>query len=129
MMTRRRMSCKRYELIDLVILFRSIALCLLPSTPSWSSPGLATTAYSTFPFALPCMLRITMLSDSNTNVNSMINRRVGLFYRYPLGASHHMVCPCTSDGVWVVCPGTSELVGQHPPPISISASENGDCQP
>ena len=69
-----------------------------------------------------------MLSDSNTNVNSMINRRVSLFYRYPLEASHHMVCPCTLDGVCVVCPDTSELVGQHPPPISISASENGDCQ-
>ena len=36
-----------------------------------------------------------MLSDSNTNVNSMINRRVSLFYRYPLKAFHHMVCPCT----------------------------------
>ena len=24
-----------------------------------------------------------------------------------------MVCPCTLDGVCVVCPGTSELVGQH----------------
>ena len=70
-----------------------------------------------------------MLSDSNTNVNSMINRRVSLFYRYPLKAFHHTVCPCTLDGVCVVCPGTSELVGQHPPPISISASENGDCQP
>ena len=54
-----------------------------------------------------------LLSDSNTNVNSMINRRVSLFYRYPLEASHHMVCPCTLDGVCVVCPGTSELVGQH----------------
>ena len=70
-----------------------------------------------------------MLSDSNTNVNSMIIRRVSLFYQYPLEASHHMVCPCTLDGVCVVCPDTSELVGQHPPPISISASENGDCQP
>ena len=76
MMTRRRMSCKRYELIDLVILFRSIALCLLPSTPSWSSPGLATTAYSTFPFALPCMLRITIstlvIVDSETLMMSGI---------------------------------------------------------
>ena len=27
-----------------------------------------------------------------------------------------------------MCPGTSELVGQHPPPISRLASENGDCQ-
>ena len=54
-----------------------------------------------------------MLSDSNTNVNSMINRRVSLFYRYPLEAFHHMVCPCTLDGVCVVCPGTSELVGQQ----------------
>ena len=54
-----------------------------------------------------------MLSDSNTNVNSMINRRVSLFYRYPLKAFHHMVCPCTLDGVCVVCPGTSELVGQQ----------------
>ena len=25
-----------------------------------------------------------------------------------------MVCPFTLDGVCVVCPGTSELVGQHP---------------
>ena len=24
-----------------------------------------------------------------------------------------MVCPCTLYGVCVVCPGTSELVGQH----------------
>ena len=56
-----------------------------------------------------------VLSDSNTNVNSMIKRRVSLFYRYPLEASHHMVCPCTLDGVCVVCPGTSELVGQHEP--------------
>ena len=54
-----------------------------------------------------------LLSDSNTNVNSMINRRVSLFYRYPLKAFHHMVRPCTLDGVCVVCPGTSELVGQH----------------
>ena len=36
-----------------------------------------------------------MLSDSNTNVDSMINRRVSLFYRYPLKAFHHVVCPCT----------------------------------
>ena len=36
-----------------------------------------------------------MLSDSNTNVNSMINRRVSLFYRYPLKAFHHIVCPHT----------------------------------
>ena len=43
----------------------------------------------------------------------MINRRVSLFYRYPLEASHHMVCPCTLYGVCVVCPGTSELVGQQ----------------
>ena len=55
----------------------------------------------------------SLLSESNTNVNSMINRRVSLFYRYPLKAFHHMVCPCTLDGVGVVCPGTSELVGQH----------------
>ena len=54
-----------------------------------------------------------MLSDSNTKVNSMINRRVSLFYQYPLKVSHHMVCPCTLDGVCVVCPGTSELVGQQ----------------
>ena len=54
-----------------------------------------------------------LLSDSNTNVNSMINRRVSLFYRYPLKAFHRTVCPCTLDGVCVVCPGTSELVGQH----------------
>ena len=54
-----------------------------------------------------------LLSDSNTNVNSMINRRVSLFYRYPLKAFHHMVWPCTLYGVCVVCPGTSELVGQH----------------
>ena len=70
-----------------------------------------------------------VLYDSNTNVNSMINRRVSLFYRYPLEVSHHMGCPCTLYGVCVVCPGTSELVGQHPPPISISGAENGDCQP
>ena len=64
-----------------------------------------------------------LLSDSNTNVNSMINKRVSLFYdilwELPTIWSVH-VCE--------VCPGTSELVGQHPPPISISASENGDCQ-
>ena len=54
-----------------------------------------------------------LLYDSNTNVNSMINRRVSLFYRYPLKAFHHMVCPCTLYGVCVVCPGTIELVGQH----------------
>ena len=54
-----------------------------------------------------------LLSDSNTNVNSMINRRVSLFYRYPLKVFHHMVCPCTLYGVCVVCPGTSELVGQQ----------------
>ena len=70
-----------------------------------------------------------LLSDSNTNVNSMINRSVSLFYRYPLEASHHMVCLYTLYRVCVVCPGTSELVGQHPPSISISASENGNCQP
>ena len=58
-----------------------------------------------------------LLSDSNTNVNSMINRRVSLFYRYPLKAFHYMVCPCTLDGVCVVCPGTSELVGQQSPGI------------
>ena len=60
-----------------------------------------------------------LLSDSNTNVNSMINRRVSLFYQYPLEASHHMVCLCTLWSACVVCPGTGELVGQHPPPISI----------
>ena len=38
---------------------------------------------------------LKVLSDSNTNVNSMINRRVSLFYQYPLKGSHHMVCPCT----------------------------------
>ena len=54
-----------------------------------------------------------MLYDSNTNVNSMINRRVSLFYRCLLEVSHHMVCLCTLYGVCVVCPGTSELVGQH----------------
>ena len=43
----------------------------------------------------------------------MINRRVSLFYQYPLKAFHHMVCLCTLDGVCEVCPGTSELVGQH----------------
>ena len=37
-----------------------------------------------------------LLSDSNTNVNSMITRRVSLFYQYPLEACHHMVCPWTS---------------------------------
>ena len=54
-----------------------------------------------------------LLSDSNTNVNSMINRRVSFFYRYPLKAFHHMVCPYTLYSVCVVCPGTSELVGQQ----------------
>ena len=54
-----------------------------------------------------------LLSDSNTNVNSMFNRRVSLFYRYPLKAFRHMVCPCTWYCVCVVCPGTSELVGQQ----------------
>ena len=43
----------------------------------------------------------------------MINRRVSLFYRYPLKDFLHMVCPCTLDGVCVVCPDTSELVGQQ----------------
>ena len=43
----------------------------------------------------------------------MINRRVSLFYRYTLEASHHMVCPCALYSVCVVCPGTSELVGQQ----------------
>ena len=38
---------------------------------------------------------LLMLSDSNTSVNSMINRRVSLFYQYHLEASHHMVCPYT----------------------------------
>ena len=55
----------------------------------------------------------SMLSDSNTNVNSMINRRVSLFYRFPLRAFHHMVCLFIWYDVCVVCPGTSELVGQH----------------
>ena len=54
-----------------------------------------------------------LLSDSNTNVNSTFNKRVSLFYRYPLEASHHMVCPCTLHGACVVCPGTGELVGQQ----------------
>ena len=40
-----------------------------------------------------------------------------------------MVCPCTLYSACVVCPGTGELVGQHPPPISMAGSENGDCQP
>ena len=30
----------------------------------------------------------------------MINRRVSLFYRHPLKAFHHMVCPYTLDGGW-----------------------------
>ena len=64
-------------------------------------------------FSVVCAKHSVLLSDSNTNVNSMINRRVSLFYRYPLKAFHHMVCPCTLDGVCVVCPGTSELVGQQ----------------
>ena len=34
-------------------------------------------------------------------------------HRYPLEASHHMVCLCTLYRVCVVYPGTSELVGQH----------------
>ena len=70
-----------------------------------------------------------VLSGSNPNVNSMINKRVSLFYLCPLEASHHVVCPCTLYSACVVCPGTRELVGQHPPPISMSGSENGDCQP
>ena len=37
-------------------------------------------------------------------------------------ASHDMVCPCTLSSACVVCPGAGELVGQHPPPISMSAS-------
>ena len=28
-----------------------------------------------------------------------------------------------------MCPGTGELVGQHPPPISMLEAANGDCQP
>ena len=44
-----------------------------------------------------------LLSDPNTNVNSMINRRVSLFYRYLLEASHHMVCPCTLYLVGCLC--------------------------
>ena len=62
-----------------------------------------------------------LLSDSNSNVNSMINTRVSLFYRYLLEASHHIVCPCTLWSACVVCPGTGELVGQqyvaHPPKV------------
>ena len=49
----------------------------------------------------------------------MINRRVSLFYRYPLKTFHHMVRLCTLYGVCVVCPGTSELVGQH---MSVTSS-------
>ena len=63
------------------------------------------------------------MSDYNPNVNSVINRRVSLFYRYPLEVSHHMVCPCTLDGACVVCPDTGELVGQQ----CQSASE-ADCE-
>ena len=55
-----------------------------------------------------------LLSDSNTNANSTFNRRVSLFYQYPLEASHHMVCPCTLYGACVVCPDTGDLVGQQP---------------
>ena len=57
--------------------------------------------------------RRVMLSDSSTNVNSTINRRVSLFYQYLLEAFHHTVCPCTSSSACVVCPGTGELVGQQ----------------
>ena len=60
-----------------------------------------------------CCVTLILLSDSNTNVNSMINRRVSLFYRYPLEVSHHMVCLCTLYSACIVCLGTSELVGQH----------------
>ena len=55
----------------------------------------------------------SVLSDSNTNVNSTFNRRVSLFYLYPLEASHHMACPCTLYSSCVVFPGTGELVGQR----------------
>ena len=54
-----------------------------------------------------------LLSDSNTNVSSTFNRRVSLFYRYPLEASSHMVCSCTLNSAGVVCPGTSALVCQQ----------------
>ena len=76
-----------------------------------------------------CNIAYFMLPDSNTNVNSMISRRVSLFYQYRLEISHHVVCPYTLYSACVLCPGTCELVGQHPPPISMSASENGGCQP
>ena len=69
-----------------------------------------------------------LLYDSNSNVNSMINRRVSLFYRYPLKAFHHMVCPCTLYGVCVECPGTSELVGQHPAPGLPQMVQQEDCK-
>ena len=54
-----------------------------------------------------------LLADSNTNVNSMIERTVSLLYQYPLEVSHHTVCLYILQSVCVVCQGTSELVGQH----------------
>ena len=43
----------------------------------------------------------------------MINRRVSLFYQYPLEVSHPMVCPYTLWSACVACPGTGELGGQQ----------------
>ena len=64
-------------------------------------------------FQILFLIIVTLLTDSNTNVNSMINRRGSLFYRYPLEASHHVVFPCTLESAYVVCSGTSELVSQQ----------------
>ena len=38
---------------------------------------------------------------------------------YFLKAFHHMVCPCTSSSVCVVCPWNNVMVGGGPPTISI----------
>ena len=48
-----------------------------------------------------------VLSASNTNVSSIINRRVSLFYQYCLEASHRMACLCILYSAWVVFPGTA----------------------
>ena len=41
----------------------------------------------------------------------MINRRVSVFHRYCLEATHHMVCQYTLDSAFVVCPGTGKITG------------------
>ena len=55
-----------------------------------------------------------LLSDSKTSVNSMINRRVSLFYQVlfesipPYGLSVYLI-----ECLFLVCPQKSELAGQH----------------